>query len=158
MWLFIAVSFALVEITILGGSFILLPFAVSAFAASVLGFYDVSIEVQWAVFAFGGAALWLGFYRWARNFLDDHLLPRGVGAERLVGMTAIVTEAIDPDDTARSGRISVVGETWGAITHDETTLAEGSKVRITAMEGTRVVVEPVDAAGPDINGTERDRP
>ena len=158
MWLFIAVTFALVEITILGGSFILLPFAGSAFAASILGFYDVSIEVQWAVFVFGGAALWIGFYRWARNFLDDHLLPPGVGAERLVGMTAIVTEEVDPDDTARSGRISVVGEIWGAITHDETRLAEGTKVRILAMEGTRVVIEPIDTAGPDTNETEEDRP
>jgi membrane protein implicated in regulation of membrane protease activity len=158
VWLVIAVGFALVEITILGGSFILLPFAVSAFAASVLGFYDVSIEVQWAVFLFGGATLWLGFYRWARKFLDDHLLPPGVGAERLVGMTAIVTAEVDPDDTARMGRISVVGETWGAITHDEAALAEGTKVRITAMEGTRVVVEPVDTAGSNINETERDRP
>ena len=158
MWLFIAVVFALVEVTILAGSFILLPFAVSAFAASILGFYDVSIEVQWAVFVFGGAALWLGFYRWARNFLDDHVLPPGVGAERLVGMTAIVTEEVDPDDTARSGRISVVGETWGAITHDEIKLAEGTKVRIVAMEGTRVVIEPVVNARPDTNETEGDRP
>jgi len=158
VWLFIAVVFALVEVTILAGSFILLPFAVSAFAASILGFYDVSIEVQWAVFVFGGAALWLGFYRWARNFLDDHVLPPGVGAERLVGMTAIVTEEVDPDDTARSGRISVVGETWGAITHDEIKLAEGTKVRIVAMEGTRVVIEPVVNARPDTNETEGDRP
>lgn len=154
VWLFVAVSFALVEITILGGSFILLPFAVSAFAASILGFYDVAIEVQWAVFVFGGAGLWLGFYRWARSFLDDHLLPPGVGAERLVGMTGIVTVAVDPDDTARSGRISVVGETWGATTHDETKLAEGTKVRITAMEGTRVVVEPIEAPGPATEDTE----
>ena len=158
VWLFVAVGFALIEITILGGSFILLPFAVSAFAASLLGFYGVAIEVQWAVFVFGGAALWLGFYRWARNFLDDHLLPPGVGADRLVGMTAIVTTDVDPDDTARSGRISVVGETWGAITHDEATLTEGAKVRITAMEGTRVVVEPVETAGPESNDTERDHP
>lgn len=157
VWLFIAVAFALIEVTILGGSFVLLPFAVSAFAASILGFYDVSVEAQWAVFVFGGAALWMGFYRWAKNFLDDHILPPGVGAERLVGMTAIVTEQVDPDDTARSGRISVVGETWGAITHDETTLAEGAKVRIIAMEGTRVVIEPIEAVGPDTNGTEGDR-
>ena len=154
VWLFIAVAFALVELTILGGSFILLPFAVSAFAASVLGFYDASVEVQWAVFVFGGAALWVGFYRWARNFLDDHLLPPGVGAERLVGMTAIVIAEVDPDDTARSGRISVVGEIWGAISHDQTTLTEGTKVRITAMEGTRVVIEPVDTAGTDKYETE----
>ena len=63
VWLFIAVVFALIELTILGGSFILLPFAISAFIASLLGFYDVAIEIQWAVFVFGGGVLFVGFYR-----------------------------------------------------------------------------------------------
>ena len=56
VWLFIAVLFSLIELTILGGSFVVLPFAVSAFAAALLGFYDVSIEVQWAVFVVGAVS------------------------------------------------------------------------------------------------------
>ncbi len=145
VWLFIAVSFALIEVTLLGGSFILLPFAVSALIAAVLGFYDVAIEVQWAVFLIGGAILWFGFYRWAKKFLKDNVLPPGVGADRLIGMPAIVTEAIDPNDTDRLGRITVAGEVWGATASHDEVLAKGTKVRITHMQGTRVIVEPVSA-------------
>ncbi len=143
VWLFIAVTFALLEVTLLGGSFILLPFAVSAFVASLLGFYDVSVEVQWVVFVLGGAVLWIGFYRWAKTFLRDHVLPPGVGADRLVGMTGTVTVAVTPDDSERRGRISVEGETWGVVTSHEMSLSEGTKVRILSMQGARLVVEPI---------------
>ncbi len=145
MWLFLAVAFALIEITLLGGSFILLPFAASAFIASVLGFYDVAIEVQWAAFLLGGAVLWIGFYRWARSFLRDHVLPPGVGADRLVGLTGIVTVGVDSTDTARLGRISVEGEIWGVVPTGDAPLHAGTRVRITSIQGTRVVVEPIES-------------
>ena len=143
IWLFIAVSFTLIEVTLLGGSFVLLPFAVSAFVAALLGFYDVSIEVQWAVFVLGGAAIWVGFYRWAKRFLRDNVLPPGVGADRLVGMIAVVTVAVTPDDAERLGRISVAGEVWGA-TQRRRPLSAGTRVRITSIQGTRVIVEPIE--------------
>ena len=121
--------FALVELTIVGGSFIVLPFAASAFIASILAFYDVAVEIQWAVFVFGGAALFVVMYRWAQKFMRENTMDPGVGADRLVGLTAIVTAAIEPDDTARKGRVSVFGEDWGAVTDVEFVIATGSKVR-----------------------------
>lgn len=148
VWLSIAVIFALLEVTLLGGSFVLLPFAVSAFAASVLGFYDVAIEVQWAVFVLGGAAMWIGFYRWAKTFLRTNVLPPGVGANRLVGMVGIITVPIDPTDVSRPGRMKVAGETWSVTAHDDGALGAGTKVRITSIQGTRAVVEPVRAEDP----------
>lgn len=141
VWLGVAVVFALVELTALAGSFVLLPFAVSAFAASLAGFYDAAVEVQWAIFFFGGAALWGVFWKYAKRFIDNNALPAGVGADRLVGMTAIVTNDVDPDDIDRRGRVKIVGEDWGAITEGGRTLPAGSKVVIRSMNGTRVVVE-----------------
>ena len=150
VWLFIAVLFALIELTILGGSFVLLPFAVSAFVASLLGFYDVAIEIQWAVFVIGGGALFAGFYRWARRFLSDNLMAPGVGADRLVGMIGMVTEPILPDDIDRLGRVSIDGEVWGALATTEEALPKGARVRISAMQGTRVLVERVTADGSSV--------
>ena len=144
VWLFIAVVFALIELSILAGSFILLPFAISAFAAAMLGFYDVPIELQWLVFVGGGAVLFLAFYRWARRFIDSHPLPLGVGADRLVGATGIVTEAVLPDDVSRRGRVSIDGEVWAAITPDDVPFEAGDRVRILSVQGTRVVVGPID--------------
>jgi membrane protein implicated in regulation of membrane protease activity len=147
IWLGIAVVFAIVELTVLAGTFVLLPFAVSAFLAAIIGFYDVAIEIQWAVFLGGGCIMWVLLYRYVKRFADQHDLPPGVGADRLIGLTGIVTATIDPDDTVRSGRVSVLGETWGALSANEQPIAERAKVRVVRMDGTRIVVEPLSAEG-----------
>lgn len=143
LWLGTAVVFALVELVVVGGSFIILPWAASAFLAAILAFYDVTIEIQWATFVFGGAILFALMYRWAQKFMREHTMDPGVGADRLVGLTAIVTAPIEPDDTTRAGRVSIDGEVWGAITDGAYRIANGARVRVLAMKGTRVVVEPV---------------
>lgn len=143
IWLITAVTFALIELVVVGGSFIILPWAASAFIAAILAFYDVSIEIQWAVFVFGGALLFLFLYRWAQRFMKEHTMDPGVGADRLVGLTAIVTTPIEPDDTTRAGRVTVDGEVWGAVTNGAYRIVEGARVRVLAMKGTRVVVEPL---------------
>jgi membrane protein implicated in regulation of membrane protease activity len=148
VWLTIGIFFAAIELTVLAGSFVLLPFAVSAFAAALLGFYDVAIEIQWGVFIFGGAALWVLLYKRVMKFAGDNDLAEGVGADRLIGMTAIVTATIDPDDTERRGRVKVEGEVWSALTNDGIAITEGSKVTVTEMHGTRVIVTPLIAAPP----------
>jgi len=148
VWIGVAVLFALVELTVLAGSFVLLPFAVSAFIAALAGFYDVAVEVQWAIFFFGGAALWVAFWKYSKRFAADSVMPAGVGADRLVGSEAIVTADIDPNDTERRGRVKVMGEEWGALTDGDRSLRSGSKVRISSMNGTRVMVEAVILSPP----------
>jgi membrane protein implicated in regulation of membrane protease activity len=145
IWLVVAVLFALIELTVLGGSFVLLPFAVSAFLSSLLAFYDVPIEIQWAVFVFGGGALFAVSIRWLRRFVNDNDTPPGVGADRLVGMTGIVTETISHDDAARHGRVNIAGEIWGALAVGARTIESGTHVRITMVQGTRVMVEPIQS-------------
>ncbi len=141
IWLGIAVAFALIELTIVGGTFIILPWALSAFVTAVLAFYDVPIEVQWGVFVFGGALLFAFLYQWAQRFMRENTMDPGVGADRLVGLTAIVTAPIRPDDTDRSGRVKVAGEVWGVAEPDRP-FEVGAKVRVTGMRGTRVTVTP----------------
>ncbi len=77
VWLGVAVLFALVELTLLAGSFVLLPFAVSAFVAALAGFYDASVEIQWAIFFFLGAVLWIAFWKYAKRFANDNAMPAG---------------------------------------------------------------------------------
>jgi membrane protein implicated in regulation of membrane protease activity len=148
VWLGIAVFFALIELTVLAGSFVLLPFAVSALAAALLGFYDVAIELQWLVFLGGGAVIWVLLYRYAKRFAGDNELQPGVGADRLIGLTGIVTTAIDPDDTDRRGRVTAHGEVWGATSETGERLAQGTHVRIVSVSGTKVSVESTDVVPP----------
>ena len=145
VWLGAAVVFALVELAFVGGSFIILPWSVSAFIAAILAFYDVPVEVQWTVFVFGGAILFFILYRWAQRFMRDTPRLPGVGAGRLVGMTGIVTTEISPDDEDRKGRVRIEGEVWGALADGDGGIAAGQRVRVLAMQGTRVVVAPVVA-------------
>lgn len=147
VWLATAVIFALVELAFVGGSFIILPWAISAFCAALLGFYDVAIEIQWAVFVFGGAALFAVLFRWAQRVTNDSVPTPGVGAGRLVGLTGIVTAAIDPDDTDRRGRVTIGGEVWGALAAGDGGIGAGTKVTVLSMQGTRVVVEPATPGG-----------
>jgi len=148
VWIGVAVLFAFIELTVLAGSFVLLPFAVSAFFAALAGFYDASVEVQWGIFFFGGAALWVAFWKYSKRFADDNTMPAGVGADRLVGAEAIVTIDIDPNDTERRGRVKVMGEEWGALTGGDRALRTGTKVHISSMNGTRVMVEPIVLSPP----------
>lgn len=145
VWLVVAVAFLLIELTVLGGSFMVLPFGVSALVASLLGFSGVAVQIQWAVFFLGGAVLFLLFWRYQSLVQQGTQLPPGVGATRLVGLVGVVTATIDPTDTEAHGRIMVDGEAWGAMADGTAVLPEGTRVRITDVEGTRVRVEPDDA-------------
>lgn len=154
IWLTIAIVFTLVELTVVGGSFVVLPWAGSAFVSAILAFYDVSIEIQWAVFVFGGAVGFALLYRWARKFTAENTMAPGVGAERLVGMLGIVTSPIYADDVDRRGRVSLAGETWGAISDADGIIDEGTRVTVVSVLGTRVVVEPVLPTTPTDVGRE----
>ena len=148
VWLGVAIFFALIELTVVAGSFVLLPFAVSALGAALLGFYDVTIEIQWLVFLGGGAVIWVVLYRFAKQFAGDDELQPGVGADRLIGLTGIVTTAIDPDDTDRRGRVTAHGDVWGATSENGQPLAQGTHVRIVAVTGTKVTVQSTEGIPP----------
>jgi membrane protein implicated in regulation of membrane protease activity len=165
VWLTVGVTFVAIELTLLAGAFVLLPFAASAFVAALLGFYDVAIEIQWGVFVFGGALLWVLLYKRVMKFAGENEMSPGVGADRLLGMTAIVTVAIDPDDTERKGRVKVEGEVWSALADENVKIATGTKVKITEMHGTRVMVEalsepPLNAppSGPPLQAPQSNPP
>jgi membrane protein implicated in regulation of membrane protease activity len=153
IWLTVAVIFAILELTLIAGTFILAPFAISALFASLLGFYDVNVEIQWSVFVFGGAALFYVFYRWARRFVTDRDLPPGVGADRLVGMQGTAASNIPPQRLQTTGSVRVEGEIWRAVSTGDEEVAEGALVEVVEVRGTRIVVQAVPADRP---GTEQE--
>ncbi len=148
IWLTIAVIFAILELTLIAGTFILAPFAIAALFAAVLGFYDVAVEIQWGVFVFGGAGLFYVFYRWARRFVSDRDLPPGVGADRLVGMMGTATSEIPDQRAQNTGTVKVEGEIWRGVTDGDHAVPEGTLVQIVEVRGTRVVVRPAPAGLP----------
>lgn len=144
IWLTVAVVFAVGEISS-PGSFFMLPFALGALAAMALAFLDAGTVVEWGAFIGIAVATFAGFRPLARR-LDRSTQDEGIGARRLIGQTAVITRAIPAGGDLGIARIH--REDWRAESLDGTAIPQGAKVRVTEVEGTRVMVAPIDDGQP----------
>ena len=92
--------------------------------------WDLPVVAAGVVVEAVDSAFW---FRWSRR------RRAAVGAEALVGTLAEVVEAVDP-----VGRVKVNGELWNAraSTAVDTPPEAGEQVRIVAIDGLTLVVEP----------------
>jgi membrane protein implicated in regulation of membrane protease activity len=158
-WLWLGGAVVLGAGEILTTTFFLLPFALGALVAAVLAFLGVAVAVQLIVFAVVSVVAFAGMRPLARR-LDRIPAERGVGANRLLGEVAVVTEPILAGD---GGMIRVGGELWRAQSVDGAAVDLGSRVTIREVRGTRALVEAVpppaqphasDPVGPDPAATD----
>jgi hypothetical protein len=135
-WLILAAALATAEVLIPG--FFLIWFALAAFATGLIALLlPVPIAGQLVLFAvFAVASVYAG-RRWFKlnpiETTDPKLNDRGA---RMVGEIVTVVEAIE----AGGGRVKVGDSVWSAKGPDT---AVGAKVRISAMEGSTLVVEAI---------------
>lgn len=152
IWLVAAVVFGVGEMA-MAGSFFLAPFALGAIVAAILAFVGVSLGIEWAVFLGVSIVTFLAMRPLARR-LDRDDRSAGIGANRLLGQNAQVTEAIG--DGHLPGMVLLGGERWRAESADGRPIAADTPVRITDVRGTRVVVTPRrDAPGSDTTDDHR---
>ncbi len=145
IWLVMAAGFGAGEIAI-AGSFFLMPFAIGALLAAVVSLLGAPILVGWLLFLVGSGASFLALKPLAAK-LDAQLPnPKGFGANRLIGASGVVITAI-PGGVADSGRVKVSGEEWAANGVNGMGVSAGTPVTITAVEGTRIVVQPSSSHG-----------
>lgn len=137
IWLGAAVLFGLGEMAT-PGAFFLAPFAIGAVVASALAFADVDLAIEWGAFVGISVAAFAALRPLARR-LDRHGGSDGVGSRRLIGRNGIVLEEILP---GHLGLVRVDREEWRAESGDDTPIAEGAQVRISEVQGTRVIVTP----------------
>ncbi len=116
----------------------------------------VSLElIAPVMLAFAGIFLFLG-----RLAVTSQRLPTVTGANAMIGAVARVITPVTPlartdsgadsaaaHGTAPAGRVSIHGEIWNAVitsaTPDPAPLAPGDEVRIVALDGLTLIVEPV---------------
>lgn len=139
IWLGTAVLFGLGEMAT-PGAFFLAPFAVGAVVASALAFADVPIAGEWAAFVGISVAAFAALRPLAHR-LDRHGGSDGVGSRRLIGRSGVVLQAVRPDQL---GLVRVDQEEWRADTADRSSIAEGARVKVVDVEGTRVIVTPTE--------------
>ena len=124
------VTYALVSVWFAGG-------AVAAFAAALLG---AGIPAQLGIFVVVSAILLACLRPLARR--RAAVKPEPTNADRILGMEAVVTEAID--NVAARGAVKVGGVEWTARSEGGAPIAAGTKVKILRISGVKVFVEPAE--------------
>ncbi len=136
-WLVMGVGLMAAEI--LAPGFVLFPFGIGALAAAFVSWTDANFGIQFLTFVVVSAVALIALRPLAKR-MNKVGSAAGVGAVRLVGREATVTQAIDGD----IGMIHFEGESWRAESIDGSHLAAGSKVLIVDVVGTRVRVTPAE--------------
>ena len=137
-WIWLVIGLALVLLEMLVPGVYLIWLAMAALAIAVLAFVSAP-PLALQVIAWVSLSLIFAFSarRWLRDrpiVSSDPLLNNRAG--RLVGETALVTQAID----SGTGRVKVGDSEWTARGEDA---EAGARVRIVGARGTELLVEPV---------------
>jgi membrane protein implicated in regulation of membrane protease activity len=138
IWLIIAGILAVGEILTEG--FFLAWFAIGAALASIAAFIGLSSALQWGIFIVTSAVLLLFSRPFAERFTGRQ--PSGVGADRYTGKVGVVLE--DIDNLKNVGRVRIDKEEWRADSGTGNIIPEGSRVKVTGLDGTHLVVVPLD--------------
>lgn len=136
LWLVLGIVLAVVE----GMSVQLMAiwFALGAAAAAIAAVLGASGMVQFYIFV-GVSAVTLIF---TRPLVKKKLLTKkeSTNADKLIGMVGIVIQPIDND--LAQGRVNVSGLDWAARTQDGEPIEAEQKVKICAIEGVTLIVQP----------------
>ena len=133
-WLIAAIILLILEV--FTGTFFILWIGIAAFIAGIFAFFAPQ-WLAWVIFAVASV-----FLLWITRPLARRLhasLPVRTNVDALIGQTAIVIETIDP--IANIGRIRVGSDEWRA--RADQVIERGQKVRVLAVEGTTLRVEPI---------------
>lgn len=120
-------------------------FAPSAVLCMILSLVGVPMAVQIPVFLLLSMALCLLFYRRLKENIAKKSEKTNIDA--LIGKTAVVEEDIMPLSV---GRVKVGGMSWSAYCEGDGVFAKkGEYVKIQAINGVKLLVNPVNKPGDD---------
>lgn len=110
-------------------------FACGALCAWLLSVLHLPDWVQIAVFVVVSLLCMLVVRPIAAKYLRGNIEP--TNADRVIGTVATVTRTIDPD---RWGEVYAGHTYWSAVDRDHRLIEKGSRVRVLAIEGAKLVV------------------
>ena len=132
VWLAAALIFLILELT--NASLFFICFVAGAVVAAFYSVFDGSAHyIQLGIFLVVTLGLLPLTRKLAKKITKES--PQKSNADALVGKIGLVTKTIDPD---LGGQIRVEGEIW--IATSEQAIAEGTKVKITALSGAKLHV------------------
>jgi len=137
LWLIAAVVCLIIEILPPPTHFAFLCVALGALAASITAFFSGHEWLPWAVFIVITIALLPMLIPLARFLFSPR--PHASNVDALIGEKALVLE---PIDAKAPGVVKIRGETWRAMSEDET-FSKDQWVQVVRVEGTHVVIRRV---------------
>lgn len=138
IWMILAAICIIGEVFTAG--FFLLWFGIGALVAGLLAILGLGAGWQWAAFVVVSGVLFAISRRFAERFTKKQ--PPGIGADRFIGKRGLVLEEID--NAKNTGRIRIDKEEWRADSDTDVVIDVGSRVEVTRLDGTHMVVKPVE--------------
>ena len=110
-------------------------------AAVVLALLSVPVWIQVTVWLILTVVIFAATARFSTRLRHPKVQP--TNADRVIGQTAIVTEAIS--DRTQCGQVRVLGQIWSARTDDTADeIPVDTEVRILRIEGVKLIVAPLN--------------
>ncbi|NYB26262.1 MAG: NfeD family protein [Methanobacteriaceae archaeon] len=135
IWIALAALFFIGEMLTTG--FFLLWFGVGASVSAVLNYLGFDPLVQFVTFIIISLVL-IGISRpFAKRITKDS--PKKAAADRLIGKEALVIEEVAPH---KGGLVKIDGDIWKAVAAQ--IIEDGETVNIEGIEGTKLVVKPIE--------------
>jgi membrane protein implicated in regulation of membrane protease activity len=135
VWLVLGVALVVAEVVTT--TFVLLMFAIGAFAAAGAAALGANEPVQAIVFAVVSALSFVAVRPTLRRYMRRDERDTQMGVEAIEGSMALVMESVDND----SGMIKIDGELWRARPYDATqTFEKGERVRVIEIKGATAMV------------------
>lgn len=134
IWMIAAGIFVVGEI--FTAAFFVLWFGVGAAVAGLLALAGAGPMWQFTAFVVVSLVLVAASRRFANRVSREQ--PPGIGADRVVGQSCVVLEAID--NARNTGRVRLGTEEWRADSESGTAIEPGTTVKVTGVNGTRLIV------------------
>ena len=138
LWLILLIVFAIIEAATLGLATVW--FAIGSGVAMVMDLCGAPVVAQVITMIIVSVISFIICFIWIRPKIDKK--GRGTeptNADRLIGQEGVVIKDIDPVDG--KGQVKVMGQVWSAKAEGQ--IGEGSKIRVTGLEGVKLVVETI---------------
>ncbi|MBQ3498446.1 MAG: NfeD family protein [Clostridia bacterium] len=135
VWIAATIAFIIVEAATT--QLVTIWFAIGSAAATIAALLKADTLVQFIVFVAVSLIALIITRPLVKKLTKQKFSP--TNADRFVGETAVVTQAID--NIAETGLVKLQGTVWTARTADGSVIAEGEKVTVKAIEGVKLIVE-----------------
>lgn len=137
IWFIVAIILLFVEI--LTVTFGVVCFSIGALIAGILAFFTDSLIWQLTAFSVSSLIAFIFLRPFLKKLVDRSIKHTPTNTEALIGRRAIVSETIDYNKN--TGRISIDGDDWKAISVDNSIIEKGNHVTILKVESVILTVK-----------------